>query len=244
MKPVKYQHTITQSTVLTSAKDDLDADQRRILYICLDTINKQGWPRGGEFKIDPKVYAANYGISVHEARADIRNAMLRFYKPRKGENAICGVTFVDKEEIPYDLVDVFIPWVSIIKSARKRGDYTIGINERLRPYMEPMAHDLRYSIWQYDELKIMSSEYTLRLYENLCSFRRTGNFYISHAQLIESWSLPPSYQTSRALVKVNVIDRSMKEIIKKSTMIKGLSLQVVRGERNRAEKYLFSFEPF
>lgn len=244
MKPVKYHKTITQSTVLTSAKDDLDTDQRRILYICLDTINKQGWPQGGEFRIDPKQYAANYGLSIHEARADIRRAMQRFYKSRKGESTICGVTFVDKEEVPNDLVDVFIPWVSIIKSVRKRGDYTIGINERLRPYMEPMAHDLRYSILQYDELQIMTSEYTLRLYENLCSFRRTGHFYISHAQLIESWSLPNSYMKNRALVKANVIDKSVKEIEEKSTMIKGLTLTVARGERNRAEKYLFSFEPF
>lgn len=243
-KPVKYHRTITQSVVLTSAKDDLDLDQRRLLYLCLTTINKQGWPSDGEFKIDPKIYAKHYNISVHESRAVIREAMGRFYKPRKTGDTMCGVTFIDRNEVPNDLVDVFIPWVSIIKSTRKRGDYTLGINSRLRPFMEPMAHNLRYSILQFDELQIMTSEYTLRLYENICTYRDTGVLYLSHEQILLSWPLPESYKKSRALTKANVIDRAVDEIREKSSLIKSLVAIPQRGERNRVEKYMFTFEPF
>ncbi|MBU2968708.1 RepB family plasmid replication initiator protein [Pseudoalteromonas sp. C2R02] len=236
-KATKYQDVIAQANILTSAKKNLNRSQRRIFYICLRDTYQQSWPDGGRFKICPRQYSDLFDLSLHEAREDIRNGIKEF---NKGSS----VTFTDDKEVPNDIVDVSIPWLSIIKHYRKRGDYTVGINSELRKYIEPMAHDLSYSLLQEDELFKLKNEYAMCLYENLCRFRNTGIYTIKHEDIVNNWGVPKSYQKNNSLLRLNVVDKAVNEISKVSTQIKGLKAFEKKGVRGKIERYDFTFSTF
>jgi plasmid replication initiation protein len=242
-----YKNVVAQANLLTSAKDELNIDQRRILYMCLETIYQQGWPEDGLFTIKPKTYAEYFKISTHQARADIRSGLLLFHTANSDTGLSPGVTLTENEG-EYTARTRF-SWVGYTREVtdsvgRIRGDFSLGINPYLKPLLIPQALVLQTSFLQFDELKSLKSEYTLRIFENICRFRNSGEYFISHNQIMDRWPMPKSYAKNRALLKVNILDRAVSEIKEKSELVQNLTLYVKRGPRNRAESYLFQFDTF
>ena len=186
MRIGQEQKPIIQANVITSARENLTRDQRRLLYLFMRETNLHGWPCGGEYVVSHKLYAHVFRVCEQEARDDLRRAIttlkgkvVRFYEDWGGESA-----------------DVEIDWTTRRKVALKRGLYSFVMNNELREYLQPLAYNLPFTVMDLDDLSNLKSKWSQKLYEALCQFRMTGIWHVSLDSLNERWALPASYQKS------------------------------------------------
>lgn len=224
---------VIQANVVTSARENLTRDQRRLLYLFMRETHLHGWPQGGEYVVSHRLYATVFRVSEQEARDDLRRAItalkgkvVRFYEDWDGESA-----------------DVEIDWTTKRKVAIKRGLYSFVINNELREYLQPLAYNLPFTVMDLGDLSGLRSKWSQKLYEALCQFRVTGIWHVSLESLRERWVLPQSYNKINLLFQ-RVIEPSMKEV-KKIFVFKELTcIRVRRRGSRKVTSLAFHFTPF
>lgn len=224
---------LLQSNLITSARENLTRDQRRLLYLFMRDTYLKGWPQDGEYRVSHHDYAQTFGVCEQEARDDVRRAItdlkgkvVRFYQDWQGGPA-----------------DIEIDWTTKRRFAPKRGLYSFIINAELREYLQPLAYNLPFTVMDLSDLSQLKSKWSQKLYEALCQFRSTGLWHIPLETLRERWTLPPSY-TKINLLMLRVIHPAMHEV-KKIREFRHLTCIRVRkkGER-KATRLVFHFTPF
>lgn len=230
------QRPLFQANVLTQARDGLTRDQRRIFYLCLDSIATAGWPEDGRFNIDHELYSHIYSLSDKEAREDIRRAMAEF----RGREITLYEDWGHGDPIIRDMA-----WTTSRWRSEKRGIYQIKINPDLREYMEPIANELPFTTFRLEQVSKVPSKYSMKLLEALSQFKSTGFFAISLEQLRERWELPASYE-KWSLLKARVLDPAIHDV-KRLDEFKTITMTVRKdgeGRGSRITGVAFSFTPY
>ena len=94
MSVSKEKKPLLQSNLITSARENLTRDQRRLLYLFMRDVYLKGWPEKGEYRVSHRDYAQIFKVCEQEARDDLRRAItdlkgkvVRFYQDWEGTPA-------------------------------------------------------------------------------------------------------------------------------------------------------------
>ena len=233
---------MVQANVITSAKTDLTRDQRRIVYYLLREIYvKNSWPENGVLSIDHRIYATLYAVSEQEARDDLRKAITEF----RGKS-VCYSDVGDEHGWGAELTDVEIDWTTKRESRHKSGKYRITFNSELKDLLMPLAAlnnglpVIPFTVMDESETKRLKQRYSLRLYESLCQFQRTGRFIVKVDDLRLRWSTPKSYEKFAAfrLYALNKVVEELRSIGRFS----GLQMFEHQDDRGRVQTLEFVFD--
>lgn len=236
---------MVQANVITSAKNDLTRDQRRIVHHLLREIYvSHRWPEGGTVTIDFKDYASIYRISHQEARDDLRKAINDF----RGK-AIVFSQKLDSEHDwgPGELSEVEIDWTTKREKLVSAGRYRVTFNPELRDLLMPlMARDegknILFTYLDRNETRELQLKYSVRLYEALCQFQASGIFMVSLQELLDRWAVPKTYREKYSDFKRSILLKSLNEIRAKTRFV-DVTLSERTGDRGKVNMLIFQFTP-
>lgn len=217
------------SNEFLSAAYSMTRDEKRLLWLCMSTINPLSQSDQDHcFDITVKLYAEMFNIDATNASKDLMGAAKRLltrsitiYRPDEST----------EEEVAEDEYPVLIK-----KSSRpKRGLYQLEINPHLMPFFRGLKRE--FTKLHLIDVADLRNPHAMRLYENLSQFRSTSTFHRRVEWFIERYALPASYR-HYGLFKSKFLVPAIEEINKKTP----LSVSFVEHKTGRkVTSIMFSF---
>jgi plasmid replication initiation protein len=211
---------ITKHNSLIEASYKLTLNEQRLISACISKLDpRKPLPKDNAFEITAKEFSEKYGISIKKAYKELEEASKDLY-----EQDIKTYDGKYRERFR---------WVYGVKYHEGEGRVTLGFSPWVVPYLT-MLHE-RFTSYQLKQIAELKSIYSIRLFEFLMQFKATGRFIIDLDRFRERLGLTTEYKRFFDLKRV-VIDRSLKELSKKSNLV--INWKAIKGSHGKAIKQL------
>jgi plasmid replication initiation protein len=216
----KNEQIVTKHNSLIEASYKLTLNEQRLISICISKLDpRKPLPKDNIFEITAKEFSEKYGINVKKAYKELEEASKDLYEQ-------------DIKTYDGKYLERF-RWVYGVKYHEGEGRVTLGFSPWVVPYLT-MLHE-RFTSYQLKQIAELKSVYAIRLFEFLMQFKATGRFIIDLDRFRERLGLKMEYKRFFDLKRV-VIDRSIKELSKKSNLV--ITWKALKGIRGKAVKQL------
>lgn len=189
----------TQSNRLIEASYKMSVPAKRVMLMLLSQIHPGQTEVTGKLQIEAAAYAERTGVSLDRSYKDIKNGcrelmrtiiVTRDHKARTTEECVV-VSWMHYHDDQGWLEATFTPWIApYIHHLTKIGYTTIAVDEAIK----------------------FSRFYTIRLYELMMQFQKTGERYITIVDLRRAFQIEKKQYERFADLRKWVIEPGIKEI--------------------------------
>ena len=155
----EQQLTVTKHNLLNEASYRLTLDERRLILISIASIYS-GEKIPNEIKIKATDFASMWDLSPKLAYKQLKEAKDNLY-----ERSL-RLKRIDTEEV-WD-----IRWVDAVAYQDGEGYVKLSFSESIKPYLSELKG--HFTTYRLAEIKHFKSGHSIRLYELLMQFRKTG----------------------------------------------------------------------
>jgi plasmid replication initiation protein len=196
----------TQSNCLIEATYKMSVPAKRVMLMLLSQIHPEHFDISKKITIQASDYSKKTGVSLDRSYKDIK----------LGCRELMRTIITTRDKILKKTEEcVVVQWMSYHDN---EGWLEAKFTEWVTPYIQHLAK-IGYTTISVDEAVKFSSFHTIRLYELLMQFQKTGERYISLDLLREIFQIGPKQYPRFNDFKRRVIDPSIKEIETKTNWI-------------------------
>ena len=171
---------VTKSNSLVEAGYKLSLNEQRLVLMMISQLDgRKPISQNGEFTITANEFAEAFGISVKQSYEILNEATSRLY-----ERDI--KTFDKKAKIRGRF-----RWVDGVKYWDGEGKVTLSISRHIAPYLS-LLHQ-QFTTYDLNQVTKLTSSYSIRFYELLIQFLKTGERFISLDKIRALFELTTEY---------------------------------------------------
>lgn len=230
---------ITMSNALTRACHGLSLPEKRIIMIAVAKLDsKKRRPQDGgvlKTRIDAKEYADQFGLELHTAHEQLRDAAKVLYER--------SITFyVEAHNRKGNFIDepaqVSMRWIGSKVLYPEKGVASIQLswNPELVPHLTGLRK--QFTSYQLQQASALRSIYSWKLLELLMRFEKTGWAEYTVEDFCESMGASKKVQENFGKVREKIINPAIKELTEKDNWIIELTT-TKRGRRIRRLRFDF-----
>ncbi len=194
--------TVTQSNHLTEASYRLRLDEKRLILAAISKIDSRNQVPN-EISITAKEFGDLFDIDATNAYRQLENATDQLY-----ERDI-RITEPEKQRRRR------MRWVQTVTYEDGQGMVRLEFTERVKPYLGQLKS--HFTSYKLIEVKHFSSGHSIRLYELLMQFKKTGVREVEVSWLREYFGLTTQHKLFAAFRRY-VIEPAVKEVNTKSNI--------------------------
>lgn len=226
---------IKQSNALTSAAYNLTLNEKRLVFMAIEAVNK-GSARTNEFgahlvEISTSRFCelfdadpSHVGRDLTSAAKSLNSKHVVFYLP--DEDSEDGERALDA-----------ISWTTGMSYRPKRGVLGLKFNPEIIDIIKQVKQE--FTMLLMIEAGRLTNPHTIRLYESLRQWCSKGHVVLSVQWICEKYGLPDSYKNRMPDFRRRFLNPSVEEITK-STNIDVKCLEIPPKKGKKTEKLLFS----
>ena len=203
--------TVTKSNSLIQSSYKLTLNEQRLVLACIAQLDsRRPLPKDNLFTVNADDFAEQYGIEPRHAYEALSDAASSLYQR--------DIRVFDGK------VRERFRWVQHVRYHAVDGRVELMFSTTITPYLTMLSK--QFTSYQLQDVSDLRSNYSIRLYELLMQFKKTGHLVVSLADFKEWLQIDEVYHRFSNL-KMRVIDPAVAELQAKS----GLTI-VWQGHRN------------
>ncbi|WP_169334815.1 replication initiation protein [Gilvimarinus chinensis] len=204
----KENHSVSQSNHLIRAAYDLSLNEKRLLMLALTKVNPKKWEQDWEISVHANEWASVFSKEIKHSYGEIESAATQL-EDRK-------LTFRTGPDVNGKKTFESGRWVAWARYIPGEGRVTLEIPKGLRKYLAfAMLEEDGFTSYKLMAAAKLRTVHSIRLYEQMMSWKSTGTLYITVEDLRDVLELDGKYKLFSDLRKW-VINPSMKDINKNS----------------------------
>lgn len=204
----KDNHSVSQSNHLIRAAYELSLNEKRLIMLALTKVNPQKWQQDWEIVVHAAEWAKVFGKELKHAYGEIENAANQL-EDRK-------ITFKTGPDVNGKKAYESGRWVAWARYVPGEAKVTLEIPKGLRKYLAfAMLEEEGFTSYRLMAAAKLRSAHSIRLYEQMMTWKSTGSLYIKVDDLRDCLELGTKYKLFSDLRKW-VINPSINDINKNS----------------------------
>jgi len=194
---------ITKSNALIEASYKLNLNEQRLVLSCIAELDsRRPAPKDSMFTVSVKEFSDTWGIQEKHAYEHLEEAANSLY---------------ERDIRTYDnKTPERFRWVFHVKYNKGKGCVTLGFSPTILPYLTML--NARFTSYHLTKVAGLRSVYSIRLFELLMQFKKTGFFTITLDDFKKRLDLGSKYDRFSNL-KARVIEPAVKELSDKNNML-------------------------
>lgn len=194
---------VTKANALIQSSYKLTLNEQRIVLACVAQLDgRKVLLRDNLFTVTAVDYAETYGVDRKNAYSELEEAATTL-----GERWIR--THDGKTKTKFR-------WVYFVQYSAGEGKVTLGFSPSVAPYLTML--NKRFTSYELKNIAELRSSYSIRLYEFLMQFKKTGHFAVPLDDFKGWLELDDAYPRFVDL-KRRVIDPAVRELQAKSNLL-------------------------
>ncbi|NCQ40296.1 replication initiation protein [Shewanella vesiculosa] len=212
--PEKKEILITKHNALVEASYKLTLNEQRLILFCISKIDpRKPLAKDNSFTISASEFSETFGIDEKNAYKELEKASKTL-----SERWIKTYKHGEKEKFR---------WIFGMIYHKNEGKLTLGFSPWIEPYLTKLYKQFTsYKLAQVSKLK---SIYSIRLFEFINQFKKTGKLSIDIEKFKERLELKSGYSRFYNLKK-RVIEPAVKELSEKSNI--SIDWKPIKSGRN------------
>jgi plasmid replication initiation protein len=211
---------VTKSNHLVEAGYKLSLNEQRLILCAITKLDgRKPFPKDNAFVITAAKFSESFNVPIKQAYEILNDAASRLYER--------DIKTFDKDARTRDQ----FRWVESVKYWDGEAKVTLSFSNRIKPYLSLLHEQFtKYELKQVSQLK---TAYSIRFYELLVQFSKTGERYITLDKLRETLEIknqyPRFYDLKKYIIEPSVSDINVStnfsvewDITKKGRAIVGL----------------------
>lgn len=189
---------VTKSNHLVEAGYKLSLNEQRLILSAIALLDgRKPIPKDYDFVITASEFSKTFGIPIKQAYETLEDAASRLYER--------DIRTFDREAKTQER----FRWIDGVKYWYGEAKVTLSFSRRIIPYLT-LLHQ-QFTSYELKQISRLNTAYSIRLYELLVQFLKTGERYITLARLRELFEIGDQYPRFFDLKK-RIIIPSMLEI--------------------------------
>lgn len=186
---------VTKSNSLVEAGYKLTLNEQRLILMVISQLDgRKPIPKNGDFTITANEFAEAFNISVKQSYEILDEATSRLYER--------DIKTFDKKAKTRGR----FRWVDGVKYWDGEGKVTLSISRHIAPYLSLLYQ--KFTTYDLKQVTKLTSSYSIRFYELLIQFLKTGERFISLDKVRTLFELtteyPRFYDFKRRILKPSI----------------------------------------
>ncbi len=211
---------VTKSNYLIEAGYKLSLNEQRLILLAITQLDgRKPHPKNNEFVITAEAFSKNFGMPIKQVYEALSDAASRLY-----QRDIKTFDRIEKTRRRFR-------WVDGVKYWDGEAKVSLSFSRWIIPYLT-LLHQ-QFTSYDIEQISRLSTAYSVRFYELLVQFIKTGEHYITLKQLRELFQLedryPRFFDFKKRIIEPSVIEINQTtnltvewDIMKKNRSIIGL----------------------
>lgn len=209
------ENNITMTNIVARASHELKLGEKRLICSALASLDSIAAKRlfdahvknGFSVKISAQDYAAQFNLDESTAYTQMKEACdLLFERHIRFEEKAKRGTIIRK-----------IRWVSEAKYAKGEGWVELFFTHQVAPHVLGLRSN--FTTYKLKHAAGLDTTYAWKLYECLMSWKSTGRYSVSVEEFHKVMEVPESIKTNFSLLRVKIIEPSIKSINARTDLI-------------------------
>jgi len=189
---------VTKSNYLVEAGYKLSFNEQRLILFAISRLDgRKPIAKDNDFIITASEFSASFGMPIKQAYEALEEAASRLYER--------DIKSFDKDAKMRER----FRWVDCVKYWDGDAKVTLSFSNRIIPYLTKLHQ--QFTSYEIKQISKLRTAYSIRFYELLAQFLKTGERYITLEKLRNLLELQNEYARFFNL-KTRVIDPSIKDI--------------------------------